>query len=240
MSNSPGADPATSPNPLMTTIAKKFVIALSGFGLVVFVILHLLGNLALYRGDQGIHFNEYAQRLQSFGGFLIVGEVGLFVVFLIHIGWTLYSKSRNLSARGKGYRVWRSKGGGTPSNLSSRNMAISGGLILAFVILHVVQFRFGPGIEAGYVAEVDGQQVRDLYRLVVETFRNPVWAAVYVVAMILLGLHLRHGIWSAFQSLGWTRPRTTRNLRFACMALGLLLAAGFLFIPVWIYFGVQT
>lgn len=240
MSNPPKADQAASPRILMTTVARKILIALSGFGLVLFVILHLLGNLALYRGDQGVHFNHYAQGLQNLGAFLTVAEVGLVAVFLVHISWALYTKSRNFSARGQGYRAWRSKGGGTPSNLSSRTMAISGVLILSFLILHIVQFRFGPGIDAGYVTDVDGQQARDLYRLVVETFRNPIWSAVYVVSMVLLGLHLRHGIWSAFQSLGWTSPRTTRNFRFACALAGLLLAAGFLFIPVWIYFGVQA
>ncbi len=219
-----------------TTVFKKLLIALSGLGLVGFVVVHLLGNLTLLRSD-GAAFNAYAAKLESFGPLLAVAEIGLLAIFLIHIVTVLTTKKRNLDARPVAYRQWRSKGGDTPSNLSSRNMAVSGSLILLFLGIHIWQFRFGPGMSQGYIATQGQEQIRDLYRLVVETLKNPVMFLFYSVVMILLGLHLRHGIWSALQSLGMTRSRTTTPLRLLGAILGVLLGVGFLIIPAWIYFG---
>jgi succinate dehydrogenase / fumarate reductase cytochrome b subunit len=218
-----------------TTVFKKLFIALSGLGLVGFVLIHLLGNLTLLRPN-GLAFNAYAAKLESFGPLLTLAEIGLLGVFLLHIGTVLTTKKKNLEARPVSYRRWQSKGGDTPSNLSSRTMAVSGSVILIFVILHVWQFRFGPGMSQGYVTTHNQEQIRDVYRLVVETLKNPWMAVFYSVVMVLLGLHLRHGVWSALQSLGLTRPATTRALRWAGSILGVLLGVGFLLIPAWIYF----
>jgi succinate dehydrogenase / fumarate reductase cytochrome b subunit len=232
MSSSAVATPKTS---CFTTVAKKFIMALSGLALVGFVITHLLGNLTLYsRSDEP--FNAYALKLHSFGMLLVAAEVGLLFLFLLHIFFALVAKKSHWSARNVGYRVWRSKGGGTPSNLSSRNMIISGLALLAFVALHVWQFRFGPGVPEGYTAQIHGEEARDLHRLIVETFKNPAWVGFYVAMMIFLGLHLRHGFWSAFQSLGATRKDFTLKLRALGLVLSLILAVGFLFIPIFIYF----
>jgi succinate dehydrogenase / fumarate reductase cytochrome b subunit len=219
-----------------TTVFKKLVIAFSGLGLVGFVIIHLLGNLTLLRSS-GDAFNAYAAKLESFGPLLTVAEIGLFGVFVFHIGSTLTTKKKNLDARPVSYRQWKSKGGTTPSNLSSRNMAISGSIILLFLVIHIWQFRFGPGMEQGYVTTQDHGPIRDIYRLVLETLKNPLMALFYSVAMVLLGLHLRHGIWSALQSLGLTRPTTSHALRMLGAIIGILLGAGFLILPAWIYFG---
>jgi succinate dehydrogenase / fumarate reductase cytochrome b subunit len=219
----------------IASVSKKFLMALTGLGLVGFVITHLLGNLALYRSS-GDHFNSYANFLHSQGPLLLAAEVGLLGLILLHAATGLMIKKDNLGARPVGYRTWKSKGGQTPSTISSRNMAITGTILLLFIAIHVWQFRFGANEDQGYVATVAGVQMRDLYRLVVETFKNPAMAGAYVVAMIFLGLHLRHGLWSMFQSLGWTSPNTTRKIWIVGGLLGAVLAAGFLFIPVWIYF----
>jgi succinate dehydrogenase / fumarate reductase cytochrome b subunit len=113
-------------------------------------------------------------------------------------------------------------------------MIITGVILLVFIILHIAQFKFGPGVAEGYVATVDGKEVRDLHRLVVETFRQPIWAVGYMGVMVLLGLHLRHGFWSAFQSLGMINPRLSGVISLIGVALALLLAVGFLGIPLWI------
>ena len=88
-------------------------------------------------------------------------------------------------------------------------MIVSGVFLLFFIVFHVWQFKYGAGISEGYVATVDGNEVRDLYRLVAETFRNPLFAGLYMIAMVVLGFHLRHGFWSAFQSLGVVNERNT-------------------------------
>ena len=125
-----------------------------------------------------------------------------------------------------------------PSNVASRKMAISGSILLVFLIVHLKQFTFGPGAEAGYETQLNGVAVRDLHRLVVEVFTNPMWVTFYVGAMLFLGLHLRHAFWSAFQSLGLMFPRISKPVHCIGWFLAIALSAGFLFIPVWIFFRV--
>lgn len=216
------------------SVSKKFAMALSGIGLVGFVIVHLLGNLSLYRAD-GAPFNTYAKALHDLGALLIVAEVGLLAVVLLHVITGFALKKNHSAARPEKYKMWRSKGGPTPSNFSSRTMIFSGLTLLVFIAVHVWQFRFGAGMDQGYVTQVHGEDTRDLHRLVVETFKNPAWVGFYVFCMLLFGTHLRHGIWSAFQSLGVISGGTSRKLLGLSALLAAVLAVGFLFIPVYIY-----
>lgn len=137
-----------------------------------FVITHLAGNLSLYKGDETT-FNLYAQTLASWGWLLEVAEVGLVGLLVAHIALALVLKGSHRSARPVGYRMLQSKGGQSLSNRSSRNMIITGAVLLAFLVLHVWQFKFGPSESAGYVTEINGAQMRDLHRLVHETFQSP-------------------------------------------------------------------
>ena len=119
--------------------------------------------------------------------------------------------------------------------MTSRNMIITGGVLLVFLIVHLYQFRFGPKIEDGYTAMVSGQMVLDLHRIVVETFAQLKWVIFYVASMFFLGLHYRHGFWSAFQSLGTINPRWSKPIYALGFVLAILLVVGFLMIPVYIY-----
>jgi succinate dehydrogenase / fumarate reductase cytochrome b subunit len=92
-------------------------------------------------------------------------------------------------------------------------------------------------MDMGYVATIDGQQVRDLKRLLVETFQSPIYTFAYVLIMLLLGFHLRHGVWSAMQSLGAMTPRLTPVVYTIGGIIGLGIAVGFLVLPLWIFFG---
>ncbi len=213
--------------------------SLTGFGLVGFLITHLIGNANLYRSGSD-PFNTYAAKLHSLGPILEVAEIGLLGMFVLHIVTALQLKFRSRNARQDRYAVNASKKGPSKSGFISQNMALSGLLILAFVVLHVKQLHFGPGMDAGYVTNVTGESTRDIHRLVVETFSDPLNVALYVAAMIVLGLHLRHGFWSAFQSLGLTCERSSKALYIASGLLAALIAGGFLFMPIWIYFGVQS
>ncbi len=209
--------------------------AVSGLAITGFVVVHLLGNLSLYRAS-GDSFNLYAEKLESLGWLLTVAEVGLLGVFLLHIAMAVALKLNHRQARPESYQMLRSKKIEPRNNWASRNMIWSGLILAAFLIIHVRQFRFGPGAEAGYITQVQGEEVYDLHRLVVETLRQPHYAAFYFVAMLFLGFHLRHGFWSAFQSLGLTYPRWSIPLYTLGLVLAILLAGGFLFLPVWIYF----
>lgn len=221
-------------NSIFSSLGKKYVIALTGLGLGIFVIVHLLGNLTLYL-PEGMWFNMYADSLQKMGVVLLFAEVGLAAVILIHAIMATWVSIDAKAARPISYKSKQSKGI-VYSNTASRNMIITGLILLGFIILHIIQFRLGPGISQGYVSEVHGEKIRDLHRLVHETFQNPLFVGVYVAVMFFLGVHLRHGYWSLFQSLGTMSPRFSRAIYLGGTLLAVILAAGFLFIPIWIYF----
>lgn len=223
---------------LTSTVGKKFVMAVTGIAWVGFLITHLLGNLALYSAD-GAPYNKYSDMLVSMGWLLYIAEIGLIVLLLGHVVSALKLKFLNRSARPVGYKVEATKGGPSKKNLSSTTMAITGLLILGFLIWHVIQFKYGPSVDQGYVMDVDGRQVRDLHRLVVEVFQEPLWVIFYVICMIVMGLHVRHGFYSAFQTLSIAGNKVSRTTQRLGVILALVLAIGFLFIPIWIYFDIS-
>jgi succinate dehydrogenase / fumarate reductase cytochrome b subunit len=214
----------------MSSVAKKFLNAITGIGLGLFVIVHLSENLLLLTGNPD-DYNRWAHFLFSFGPLLTLIELGLAAFFLVHIWSALMVYWDKLKARPSGYSVYRSAGRTSRQTLSSQTMIYTGIILLAFVIWHVMTFRFGPY----YTVTVDGVEMRDLHRLVVEVFRNPVNVALYVAVMVLLGLHLRHGFWSALQSLGAYHPRWTPLWYTGGAIVAALLAVGFIVIPVWVY-----
>lgn len=217
--------------------------ALSGVGITVFTIVHLLENLSIYV-DHGAGLNYYGAWLHSYDPIVKVLEIGLFALFILHFVMGFFLKGTNLSARPNSYKKHQGKSGKVhtvqgdtmPSAVSARNMIISGIALLAFLVLHLSQFRFGPGIEQGYVTFLNGKPALDLFRMVRETFSNPIFVGVYVLAMGFLWLHLRHGFWSAFQSLGATNPRISAPIYLAGRIIATLLAVGFLALPLWVYF----
>ena len=217
---------------LTTTVAKKFLMALSGLLLIGFTITHLLGNLALYL-PEGSAFNKYAHTLHELGWLLYAAEIALAALFFVHIFSGLMLKQNHSDARPINYsHSLKSKGGPTKHGFGSKTMIISGVTIMFFLFFHVWQFKYGPW----YETTVNGIVMRDLHRLVVEVFKQPLFVGIYVVVMILLGLHLRHGFWSAFQSLGVSNSNLSKAIYSAALVFSFVLAAGFLFIPIYIYF----
>jgi succinate dehydrogenase / fumarate reductase, cytochrome b subunit len=219
-----------------SSLFQKYLMAVSGLGLFGFVVAHLLGNLLLYRSD-GMPFNDYAHTLESLGGLLYAAEVGLLGIALLHVVVAIALTIRKRKARTHGYALLRSKGGQSSFGPSSRSMIITGTLLLIFIVLHVIHFKFGPGVAEGYTVEISGSTARDLHRYVVEEFQKPLIVFLYVVSMLVLGVHLRHGFWSAFQSIGANNAKYSKTLQSLGLGLAVILSAGFLFIPIWIYFG---
>ncbi|MBU6153636.1 MAG: succinate dehydrogenase cytochrome b subunit [Bdellovibrionales bacterium] len=207
----------------------------SGMALVLFLVVHLLGNLTLY-APNGDLINTYAARLQGLGIGLVALEVGLALTILLHIFTAIQVTYTSKLARPIDYLSPKTKGGPSKNTVGSRNMIITGIVLGAFLVVHILQFRFGPSMEEGYTTTVNGVMVHDLYRVVVEAFVQPLWVAFYVGCMTFLGFHLRHGYWSAFQSLGIINPRWSKPIHTLGLLLALLLAFGFLFIPIFIYF----
>ncbi len=209
--------------------------ALTGLGAVGFVAVHLIGNLTLLSANPD-YFNTYAKGLHDLGPELTLMEIGLVVLFALHVVTAVTLKKNHKDARPIGYQVHQTKGGQSKLGLSSKYMAVSGSALLVFLILHIIHFRFGPNIAEGYVTAVKGAESRDLYRLVSEAFHNPGAVAIYLAAMVFLGFHLRHAFWSAFQSLGLMHPKYSKGIYAFGLFLAIVLSVGFMVIPLWMYF----
>ena len=217
-----------------STLGRKYIMGATGLALVLFTIVHLLGNLTLYAGT-GELFNTYSARLHTLGLALVVMEWGLALTIVLHLFTAFQVTFTSKGARPIGYEGLKSKNGPTKSTVGSRNMIITGVVLGIFLVIHLIQFRFGPNIEQGYTATVSGVMVHDIYRVVNETFADIRWVIFYSATMIFLGFHLRHGFWSAFQSLGMLNPRWSKPIYALGLILSLLLSAGFLFIPIYMY-----
>lgn len=217
-----------------SSIGRKLINGFTGLLLVGFVIGHLIGNLLLLVGPKA--FNDYAYFLEHIGHGkgLILAEIGLIIIFLSHAwsGWSVWR--RKDKARKSRYEVPGDAGGASKKSVSSTSMLYTGIALLVFVAWHVAQFKFGIVDDVNRTVIVDGIEMRNLYGLVIDTFGNTVWTALYLVIMACLGLHLWHGAWSFFQSLGLANdeylPTITKAMHFVAGAL----AAGFLFLPAYI------
>lgn len=216
---------------LNSQVGRKFLTGITGLLLVFFIIFHLLGNLAIF-GDPNA-MNAYSKFLHDFGALLWVARIGLLIAFLLHawIGISIWWDKKK--ARPQKYKVYSSKGGPSKQSLSSRSMAFTGVVLLIFIIIHINTFALG---ETETIA-VAGEQFSDLKTLVLNTFQSPVYAFGYTIVMILLGVHLGHGVWSAFISLTMRSKKTSAVMYTVGVILAILLAVGFLFIPLYIYFG---
>jgi len=210
-----------------SSVGTKLLMGLTGVALFAYMVLHLAGNALIFAGQDV--FNEYSHLLIS-NPLIVPIEIGLLLVFLLHIYKAVTNYMANQAARPTGYAKKELAGHTSRKSLASSTMLWSGLFIMVFVVIHVKQFKFGSWYQ------VTDSTVRDLYRTEVEVFQNPLWVAVYVIATLLVGLHLRHGIASGFQSLGLDHPVYTRRLTAVGIVFALLIGVGLAIIPVWVYF----
>jgi succinate dehydrogenase / fumarate reductase, cytochrome b subunit len=212
---------------LSSSIGTKILIALTGLAFFGYLIIHLAGNLLIFAG--GDAFNEYAHKMTG-NVLLPVIEIGLAAIFLLHVYKAVTNYFGNARARPARYQEKHWAHHTSRKTLSSTTMIVTGSIIFIFTVLHVKQFRLGTYYEDPV------HHYRDLHRVVLELFSNPIWVAFYVLTMALVGMHLRHGISSAFQSLGLEHPRYNRMVRLLGLWLAIIIAGGFAVIPIWIYF----
>lgn len=210
-----------------SSVGTKLLIGLTGLALFLYMILHLAGNAIVFFGPET--FNQYSHWLIS-NPLIVPIEIGLLLVFIAHIYKAVTMWMRNKAARPVGYQKKEWAGHKSRKSLSSSTMILSGLIIMVFVVIHVVQFRFGS-----YYLAAGSDSIRDLYRTEVEVFQQPGWVALYVVATLLVGLHLRHGFSSAFQSLGLDHPKYTRRLVGLGIFFAILIGVGLAVIPIWVY-----
>ena len=209
-----------------SSIGRKHLIAITGLALCGFLVGHLAGNFLLMVGPDA--FNLYAHKLVSLGVGLYVIEALLALAFLVHLGLAVKLTLENKKARGsQAYHMKVRTGRGT--TIMSQTMPYTGLVLLIFIILHLINLKFGTH----YDATADGVAVRDLYRLTMEFFSstgNVVW---YCFAMICAGMHTAHGVGSAFQSLGLNHPRYYRTIVKISYLYAIVIGGGFAFISIW-------
>jgi succinate dehydrogenase / fumarate reductase cytochrome b subunit len=213
---------------LSSSIGTKFLIAITGFLLFLFLVSHLAGNLLFVLGPDA--FNNYSHALIS-NPLILVAEAGLVLIFLVHVFKTVAMVLANRGARPERYaaRKWaKSKNDRSRKSLSSTTMILTGTITLLFVVTHLVTFKFGP-----YYETAEG--IRDIYRLQLAVFSNPGYVAFYLVAMTVIGFHLWHGISSAAQSWGIDSPKWTPRIILAGRVLTVVLTVGFALLPIFTF-----
>jgi succinate dehydrogenase / fumarate reductase cytochrome b subunit len=204
---------------LTTSIGKKLMMAITGLGFCAFLSVHFAGNLTLFKGESA--FSAYANGLHSFGSLITIAELGLLAMALIHVSTGTILFYKNLKARPVRYTVNKNAGGRT---LGSKTAPYTGFILLAFIILHLLNFHF--------VDKTD----RGIYQIVSETFAKPGYLVSYIIAMIAVALHVRHGLWSAFQTVGANHPKYMPLIMAVSILFGLMIGLGFGFIPIYISF----
>jgi succinate dehydrogenase / fumarate reductase cytochrome b subunit len=209
-----------------SSVGSKLLIGLTGLLLFAYLLLHLAGNLLVFAGQDT--FNAYSHLLIS-NPLIPPIEIALLALFLLHIYKTVRMWLSNQGARPVRYQKKTWAGHTSRKSLSSTTMIWTGLVTMVFVGVHLQQFKYGAWYQIG------DPPIRDLYRTEAEVFTSPLWAGVYVFCVILIGFHLRHGISSAFQSLGVDHPVYTKRLVVAGTILAVLIAAGFAVIPIWVY-----
>jgi succinate dehydrogenase / fumarate reductase cytochrome b subunit len=214
-----------------STIGKKYVMAISGLIWFGYLILHLWGNLKIYAGAQLL--NEYAGFLRTVGEpffgnsqLLWLVRIVLIPAFVLHVWAAVQLTTRDRASRPRGYSMRKN----LESTLASRTMLWGGLFVLLFVIYHLLDFTYGtvnPSYEDG-----------NIYHNIVASFR--VWpvAVFYILAMLAVGLHLFHGVWSLFQTLGWNAARSNRLIRNFATFCAVVLTVGNISIPVAVLTGV--
>jgi succinate dehydrogenase cytochrome b subunit len=214
-----------------TSVGTKIVIGITGIALVLYLLIHIAGNLMVFFGPAV--FNQYAYTLEG-NPLLPIVEIGLLLVFLIHIYKTVRMFLGNQRTRPVGYAQKKYAGPPSRKTFASATMIVSGLWLLAFLIVHVKAFRYG--VEHEWPAGG-----RDLYRLEMENFTSPLMVGFYIISMVVVGSHLWHGVSSAFQSLGIDAPAWTRFILPAGKTVAVLVAGGFIVIALWAHFaGVRS
>jgi succinate dehydrogenase / fumarate reductase, cytochrome b subunit len=209
-----------------SSVGTKILIGLTGLALVIYLIIHIAGNLLILFGPDV--FNRYAYTMEERNPALPAIEIALLGVFLLHIYKTVTMFVGNQSARPVRYVQKKYAGRPSRKSLASSTMIVTGLWLFVFLLVHVKTFRFTES--AAWPAGG-----RDLYQLEVATFSNPLVVGFYILSMVVVGSHLWHGVSSGFQSLGVDHPKVTPTLLVAGKILAVLIAGGFIVIAAWVY-----
>ncbi len=208
---------------LNRSIGKKFVMALTGSLLMLFLIIHLIGNLTLYGGREA--FNGYVETLEVVKPVVRVIEVILAAIFIFHIFNGVRLWWENKKANPGKYAINANK---EITTFSSRTTIVTGSIIFIFLVLHLstfwYQFNISGHPETGSF---------EFYDIVVYWFNQPVYSIVYIIAVLLLGFHLNHGFQSAFQTFGWNNKKYFPVIKLTGTIYAIVISLGFASIPLY-------
>jgi succinate dehydrogenase / fumarate reductase, cytochrome b subunit len=219
-----------------SSVGKKVIVAITGTVLVIYVVLHVAGNLKAFQGvgADGAAIDKYAEWLRTVGepaipreGVLWTVRAILLACLVLHVAGVIQLAKRNRDARPAGYpapRIQRS--------LAARTMLVGGLLLLAFIVFHILHFTTGT-IQPSRFAE------GAVYQNLDEAFSQPLFVAIYVIASLTIGLHAWHAVWSSTQTAGWDKPNRNPTFRRASSFIALALGIGFAAVPVAFWTGVM-
>jgi len=216
-----------------STLFRKIIAALSGLFLVAFLIGHLVGNLQLFiPGLKGqTQFNQYAFFMTTNPVIKVLSLI-TYISIILHVIITLFLVFQSRKSRPVQYAV----SSGNNSSWSSRNMSVLGVLFLIFLVIHLKSFwyrmHFG---DMPYQYLNDGSKIKDLYLITITAFKNPIYSLFYIFSMIVLGLHLKHGVESAIQTLGLKIRNYENIFKVFGNIIAFLIPAMFAIIPIYIY-----
>ncbi len=215
-----------------SSLGRKLVMALTGLFVILFLVVHLSGNLQLLKHDEGRAFNVYAEFMTTNPIIKTISYVN-YTLILLHIAIAIVLTVRNRASRGpEPYKVTSGKSSGW----SSRNMGILGTIIFIFLVIHLRDFwavmHWGEIPHAQY----DGKDYKDLYKIVAFAFTNSWYVVLYCACMVGLGFHLWHGFASAFQTLGLNHQKYNPVIKFVGRTFAIVVPALFALIPVLMFF----
>jgi len=201
-----------------SSIGKKLVMAVTGLFFCLFLLLHLIDNMMVYKGK--IAFDKYVNSLHAFPLLISAVEIGLVIFAVLHIGFGLYLFYQNQKATAVKYSIRKWAGGRT---LSSSLMPYTGFYILGFIVVHLINFRFS--FEEG----------KSIYDMMKNFFSNPLYVLFYAISMAVVALHIRHGFWSAFQTLGFNHPKYMPFIQKVSILFALIVAVSMASVPVYLF-----
>lgn len=213
-----------------TTIGKKAVMAVTGIVFLLFLVAHMIGNLKIFYGRA--EYDAYAAWLRTMGApavphrwALTIGEIILVACVILHVG-----SAAELALRARRARPVRYQGGRPKQGYASRTMRVGAILVTAFIVYHLLDLTFRLANPRGIAGDPYGNVVAD--------FHNPVVTIFYAVCLIVLGLHIRHGVWSAMATLGRSNDRREKGIHAFALSFAVVLIAGFLAVPFGVVIGV--
>jgi succinate dehydrogenase / fumarate reductase cytochrome b subunit len=206
---------------LGSSLGRKLTMALSGLFLISFLAVHLSGNFLLFQSN-GDAFNLYSH-FMSTSPIVRVLEIGLVLGFAVHIFTAIVLTKKNSDARPIKYHSEENKG----SSWFSRNMGLTGSIILLFLIIHLKNFYWEYHNGTVNLVTIDGVQYKDMFKITTDVLKNPLFLGIYILSFILLAFHLNHGFQSAFQSIGFNHPKYTPLIKGISTAIAIALPLGF-------------